>query len=170
MNLSGVEASDTIGSLEVQVQDNEGIPPDQHRLVCRQEIRGWQAVVGLRHPEGNHSAVGVAHPWWHAGLRQNVDGYANRSDVDASDTIVNANAKIQNNERTPPDQQCLAGEKLEDCRLLSGQDIQKDCTLHLVAPAWWHADSCHEHTEHFKMDTSTTLDAFERKLALQNSC
>ena len=79
-----------------------------------------------------HPAPGVASAWWLAGLRRNVDGYANRSDVEASDTIVNANAKIQYNERLPPDQQSLVGKQLEDGRQLSGHDIQKDCPLHLV--------------------------------------
>ena len=128
--MSGDEASDTIGNLEVKVQDSEGIPPNQHRM---QETRGWQAVVGFRHPEGNHLAPGVASAWLHVGLRQNVDGYTNRSDVEASNTIVNANAQIQNNERIPPDQQCLARKELEDGGLLSGHDIHKDYTLHLVS-------------------------------------
>ena len=63
----------------------------------------------------------------HGGLRafvENVDGHANRSDVEASDTIVIAIATIQNYERFPPDQQSLAGKKLEDGRHLSGHDIQ----------------------------------------------
>ena len=98
-----------------------------------QQIRGWQAVVGLRHPQANHPAPGVASAWWFAGLPRNVDGYANGSAVEASDTIVNANAEIQNNERLPPDQQCLAGKKLEDGRLLP--HLRLLCVPH--QPRWW---------------------------------
>ena len=57
--------------------------------------------------------------------RMNVSG------AEASDTIGNLEVKVQDNEGIPPDQQCLAGKKLEEGRLLSGHDIQKDCTLHL---------------------------------------